>query len=533
MLVKELFLGKVEGADEFEKQTAVDELYFMGIDEDQIEDIMDGEIRYIHGYKGTGKTSLIKRLEKECTNRNIKYISIGYRKLQEDAGFIEQFRGFLNDYHSTKELIEGFRTKIQSIKLMYRGMDDTDTATLAFWEWYLLSLVADKYLNDIDSNSLIYSSKNKLFRALAKLLNVLVISVDSNGNFSAGINMNAEGISEDTTENISYSAEKIRDLSSDIKNNLEEKVVLFIDELELTKGRGTYDIDRIIIMNLILATRKINKLSKNLHIVLAVRDEVLYDLQGVEINKLRDDYGLSINWWSNERNKLDHKLWRLMFKKITYSMKEKENTDLSYQELWNRWFPFSIEEKESWKFIFELTWARPRDFVRILTLMQKSCRNNHHFTRECYDKIAKKYSQTAYDEMKEEIATLFDEKTSRYVERVIQSLGSNFTLSQFMEKATDYEIEDPEKVLEEMYRVSFIGNHYCIKNDTKWRFAYRGDLLPEKTKPFEVHRALREALGIKDVFNADIFYVSNDGDGGDGDGDGDDIFTLRERLKIR
>jgi hypothetical protein len=505
MLIKDLFLGDVEGADEFGNASSIENLYFMGIEEDDINDLLDGRLRYIHGYKGTGKTSLIKLLENRSSKKNIPYISLSYRKLREDAGFITEFRGFMDEYKTTDELINEFRGNFNSLKKLYGEMDDKDTATLAFWEWYLLSIIASKYAK-ANSDNLIFSTGLTFFKSLAKIMNMLTISVDAAGTLTYGINIQSINTREDET--LTNAAEKMRELTNQIRSNLTKKVIIFIDELELTKARGTYGTDRIIIKNLVLATNKINKISKNLHIVLAIRDEVLYDLRGDEINKLRDDYGLSMNWWSNERASVDHRLWMLMFKKIKYSMKEHgENVDISNKVLWDRWFPFDIDGKESWKFFFELTWARPRDFVRLLSLMQQACRKQPHFTRACYDSIAKKYSQSAYDEVREELSTIFDDDKAKMIERIVQSIGSNFTLTQFVEAAKNYKLENPEETIEEMYRVGFVGNHYKLPNGgTKWRFFYRGDDTPDKTKVFEVHRALQEALGVKETFNKETFH---------------------------
>lgn len=525
MVVGDLFFGDVEGAEEFGTRDSIENLYFMGIEEEDIEKLIDGDLRYIHGYKGTGKTSLIKLLENRCSVKGIPYISLSYRKLRQDAGFVTEFKGFMDEYKSTDELISGFRDSFDHLKLAYGEMDDKDTATLAFWEWYLLSLIAGSYI-DTDSENLISRTGLKFFKAIAKVLNMLTVTVDANGNISYGINMNYQQNGEE--ESLSSAAEKMRILTNQIRNNLSKKVIIFIDELELTKARGTYKTDRIIIKNLILATSKINNISKNLHVVLAVRDEVLYDLRGDEINKLRDDFGLAMSWWSTARVTLDHRLLLMMFKKIKYSMQRKGiNTDMSNKDLWKKLFPFTIDSKESWKFFFELTWARPRDFVRLFTLMQKQCRSKPYFSRACYDNIAKKYSQAAYDEVREELSTIFDDDEAKKIERVVQRLGSNFTLQQFKTASKEYNIKRPEEVLEEMYRVGFIGNHFQIAGGTKWRFFYRGDDTPEKTKAFEVHRALQEALGVKENFNKEAFYGDANGSSEEG------LVSIKDIMRFR
>lgn len=487
MLVKDLYLGEIEGSNEFKDKESVENLYFLGIDDNDLNDLISGKKRYIHGYKGTGKTSLIKRLQFKCRDENIQYIDYSFRRIREDA-----------------EVIESFRNKFKDFKYIYGNEDNKDITTLTFWKWYLLSAVAKEFIKKANFLNLIYSTTNKFFRGLASVIDELTLSIPGILDFRFKLRH------EDSTEKeetISEAARKIRELSREVEQSLNEKVIIFIDELELTKARETYEIDRTLIKNLLLATKHINSLSKNLHIVLAVRDEVINDLMGEEINKLISDFGVKLSWWRRSAVTLEHDLWRLMLKKIRYSMERKEFKDTSNMDntqIWKYWFPFSIDGKDSWKFFFEITWARPRDIVRLLKLMQKECRDRTTFSIDCYNKIVKDYSREALSEITEEISTIFNEDTTRAIKEIIQELGINFTCEDFLKRAQN-KINDPSLVLREMYRVGFVGNHYRLRNKSIWRFFYRNDTVLDTHNLIEVHRALQEALGIKGRFNMNIF----------------------------
>jgi hypothetical protein len=487
MKVGDLFLGDVEGKKEFSDKERIDKLYFLGLDKGTIGRLVDGDKRYIHGYKGTGKTSLLKVLECNCRERGIPYISLSYTKVREDA-----------------ETVYELRRRFNELKESLEAEEDKETMTSTFWKWYILSLVAREFLN-VSPDHLIYSTKQRLFRRLAAVVDMLVITVDQLGNLGLGLKMGSIANAEEN-EDIGKAAQNIRVLSSEIAQRLEKKVVIFIDELELTKARSTYGLDRVMIKGLLLATRHINELSQHLHVVVAVRDEVMYAVSGDEINKLRDDFGVELTWWTRREVTVDHSLWRLMFKKIRYSMRDEENPDaLSDLELWNRWFPFSIDNKPTWKHFFNLTWARPRDFVRLLNLMQNHCREKKAFTRESYDLALGEYSKRQLSEISEEISTLFDDEITKRVKAIIQQLGLNFSYAEFFDEARRYGLPDPATTLAEMYRVGFVGNH-AARIPSRWRFFYRNDEIPNLSLPFEVHRALHEALGIKDKFNRSLFY---------------------------
>ncbi|MHB8988516.1 MAG: ATP-binding protein [Desulfobulbia bacterium] len=489
MRVSDLYLGNVDGSEEFQNKERIDNLYFLGVRENEIAELISGRKRYVHGYKGTGKTSLIKVLENKCREDGTPYISMSYRKVREDA-----------------EVIHEFREKFKLFKDRYDEEEDRDTTTLTFWKWYLLSLIAKQFV-DVESHDLIYETKQRFFQAMASVLDMLIVTVDPSGSMSLGLNIKKSLGDED--ENIVKAARAIRSIASKIENNLNKKVILFIDEVELTKARSTYGIDRTMIKNLLIATKYVNDITSNLHVVLAVRDEVVYDLRGDEINKLLEDFGVQVSWWSKTSVTVDHALWRLMFKKIRYSMtKNGENTD-RYTDfnLWNRWFPFTIDGKESWKFLFEITWARPRDFVRLLSMMQDHCRDQVHFTRSGYDLAIRSYSQSAFSEISEEISTLFDDQTMSKISGILQELGINFPSHSFIEKARKRGIISPSIVLDEMYRVGLVGQHFLDQDKVgKWRFFYRNDMAPDLSKPFTVHRALHDALGVKGKFNEAILY---------------------------
>jgi hypothetical protein len=487
MFVNDLFLGEIEGSEEFNNKDNIDNLYFMGISHSEIDQLISGKKRYVHGYKGTGKTSLIKLLENQCNNKDIPHISLSYRKVREDA-----------------EIINEFREKFRLFKDQFNEEEDKDTTTLTFWKWYLLSLIAKQFIQT-DISDLIYSTKQRFFRSIASVLDMLVVTVDPIGNINFGIKLQTTE-SIDDQESIANAARSIRILSKKLSEKLNRKVILFVDEVELTKARSTYGIDRTMIKNLIIATKHINEISMNLHVIIALRDEVIYDLRGDEINKLIDNFGVKLTWWTNPRVTIDHPLWRLMFKKIRFSMRNYENPDKTDVELWDRWFPFKIANKESWKFFFELTWARPRDFVRLLNLMRNQCMGEKCFTRKSYNFAMRMYSQSALSEISEEISTLFDETIMAKLQKTIQDLGINFTPHSFYEEARKKQILNPSAKLDEMYRVGVVGNHYPNQYGTTWRFFYRNDVLPDVSKPFEVHRALHDAFGIKGSFKKTVYY---------------------------
>lgn len=494
MKTKDIEFGETEGKREFNSSEKISNMFFKDVYKDKLEKFIDGKLRYIYGLKGTGKTSVLKYLEDRAKYNKIKTMYISYKDFKEEADVIHEFRSELE------------------------SSTDKDTYTLTFWRWYLLSLISKNFLNETkyDADNLIYNSKVKFFRVISTLLDLI-----SDITFE----------SDDKTYNLKFgskqldvkwdgqTASRIRQLEKSIKEKLDEKVILFIDELEISKFSSTYDVDAVLVKNLIRATRKINDISDNMHIVLAVRSEVVGSIAvaGDEINKELEDFGYEIEW---HRRKFDihHPLLSMYIQKIRYSMKKyiKNNSkepslelqklaDMSNAEIWYRWFPRDISGKETPEFILQNTWLRPRDLSRLFRTMEKYSKpDSAIFTQNSYEEAIKKVGEDSWREIEEELSSIYNLETIRVITSVLEKMQIIFLKEQFIEESVKRGLTEEEsiKVLHDLYRVSAIGNAYKSFNmgrfSTTYRFAYRNDKSLYEDKAIFVHKAIQHALGLTD-----------------------------------
>jgi hypothetical protein len=508
MKVYDIEFGDTEGKREFNNTEKIHNLFFKDSYKREIDKFIDGRLRYIYGLKGTGKTSLLKYLENKALENNIKTSYISYKDIKEEADVIHEFRNEL----ATSE--------------------DKDTYTLTFWRWYLLSLIGKAFLKEsaYDPSNLIYNSKVKFFRVISKLLD-MISEIDlstEDSKFSLKLPNGNLDVKWD-----GQTASRIRQLEQNLKTKLDQKVIIFIDELEISKLLTTYDVDSVLVKNLIRATRKINELSENLHIVLAVRSEVINSISmaGDEINKELEDFGFEIEW---HRRKFDitHPLLGMYIQKIRYSMKkfildnyQNGEVDLLIHKLdkmnnstiWKRWFPPKFSQVDTPELILQHTWLRPRDLSRLFKTMQKYSRENNMINQSSYAEAVKKVGEDSLLEIKEELTSQYNEDIIKSIILILEKMQIIFTKEMFLEEAKKYNITEEKsiEILHNLYKFSVIGNTFIVHNNNSYnitvRFAYRNDKTLYEDRAIYVHRVIKNALGLTE-FNPDlrIYHFSDE-----------------------
>lgn len=503
MKIDDIIFGDTEGKREFSSSEKISNLFFKDLYQYKLDKFMSGELRYIFGLKGTGKTSLLKYLEDNAISTGIKTMYISYKDIKEEADIIHEFRAEL------------------------KNSDDQDTYTLTFWRWYLLSLISKIFLNEskYDTNNLIYNSKVKFFRIVSTLLDL--ISEVNIGNEENNYHLNFGNKQFDIKWDEQTSS-RIRYLEKNIKERLDQKVIIFIDELEISKLLSTYDVDAVLVKNLIRATRKINDLNDNLHIILAVRSEVVGSIAvaGDEINKELEDFGYEIEW---HRRKFDisHPLLSMYIQKMRYSMKkyinllnidsvtEIEKNKLLYTlgkmnntTIWHRWFPKYFGSVETPEFILQNTWLRPRDLSRLFKTMQKYSKYDHTtLTQSSYSEAIKKVGEDSWQEISEEFSSTYTVNKIQLIKSILEKMQIIFLKDKFIKEAKNNDICEIEatKILNDLYRVSAIGNCFISFNNDKfsltYRFAYRNDKSLYEDRAIYVHRVIQHALGLTEFDN--------------------------------
>ena len=118
MKVKDLYIGDVEGKNEFSNNVEEIEEIFLKLDHLE-ENFIDRSQYFIFGHKGTGKTSLLKYIEYKVKELKDDAIMILFKDIKQDPLTYMQFKKLLSN------------------------SDDKDMATMTFWQWFLLSYLVN------------------------------------------------------------------------------------------------------------------------------------------------------------------------------------------------------------------------------------------------------------------------------------------------------------------------------------------------------------------------------------------------------
>lgn len=290
------------------------------------------------------------------------------------------------------------------------------------------------------------------------------------------------------------------------------KYLLFVDELELTLGkRKQFQKDVQLIRDLILAINNFNtasiKHSYHTFVVAAIRSEVITSIEstGKEINKSIIDFGTALYWDTKATGDFkNHPLIRIVNKKIQAAERYININPISTDdEIWEKYFPATINDKPIYDFILNKTWYRPRDIVRLLTIAQQQYPDKERFSQLVLENIGKEYSRQCWVEQAEELSSTYTKEEIGAIKKILSSLECPFNLIDIAKKIdniktlyTDvdnllksYRIGD---ILSHLFKLGIVGN-----TGENMRFSYRGDdeLIIENS--MTIHNSLWNYLSIQ------------------------------------
>jgi hypothetical protein len=286
------------------------------------------------------------------------------------------------------------------------------------------------------------------------------------------------------------------------------RCVIFIDEINLSRVSGEqYFRDGRIVRDLIVTAHRFNtrfaESGVDCKIVIGVREEVISATAtlGKEITKLISDTSFQLFWHGRDSG-ANHPLFEIISRKIRWLEREKNiHEDLS---VFARYFPKEVNGANFFKFVSQLSWYRPRDFVRYFDVIRSFAlrrRLSGRFTAEIMKEAAKEYSRESWREVREELQATLTAAQIDGIEQVLSGLDVKFTDDEFDRRIDELSSKSVEvKSLRKLetgeligifFRTAVIGNEFRQGNRIVNRWAYRGENSPILDRQFMVHRGLR------------------------------------------
>lgn len=506
--ISDIWIGKVDGKSEF-RESRIDDARFFDTflvpDNVNLDKFDSGEYFYIYGFRGTGKTSLLRYY---LFKRQIDPL---YRRLIL----------FKSDLDEEARLSISGEAGAEWIKTDSGKMGISQDFRSA-WRWFILHKIAEIILQQPNSYKHSSSSENflrvmglldnniyrKILGFLPKIEGAKVSIRGEFGFFSANLgadfNKETESTGSASLRSLANLAEKYL---KDIK--LYQNIYLGFDELEaFYTHEEKFQRDLSMVRDLIFTIEQYNEIFRSnkmkISIVAAIRSEVIDAMGslGQEVNRTVHDHGVMLAWHYANRS-LNHPLIEMVRRKLAVS--SSSNSDDPFLDF----FPSQIEGTPIDVYLLDSSFYKPRDLVWRLSIAQNQFPNKSTFDADALQKTEIKYSQQMWAEIEYELSAAYSNKEieairsimtgfNRYFDRIdiVNAVKSKSEYSRIV--AEFYARRSVDDLLNHLYRLGAIGNNFRVgaRGEHKNRWIYRGDPFLLLDKRMEVSVALSKALSL-------------------------------------
>jgi hypothetical protein len=217
------------------------------------------------------------------------------------------------------------------------------------------------------------------------------------------------------------------------------------------------------------------KANANFKFVMVCRTDLYDRLSGANKNKIKQDFGISINWYSESQRANDSLLAKLLNLRANLS-------DSHVGDIFKSYFPYTIntdntDSKEERILPYLLTFTRhtPRDIIQLMKKIQKYS-STGKIQQEQIIKGTRSYSTDYFiGEIRDELVGYLSDND---IDRVVDLLGSmrarGFKYQDLESKAKEYAFEAKLKeIIDVLFTCSAIGNVAQTTTGKIWTFRYR------------------------------------------------------------
>ena len=513
--IKDIYEGKPDAKDEIDYQGIEDFVNGFVLPEIiNIENLTKGTKYFITGYKGTGKTALLFYLE--------------YLLKKEDPCSCTSFVFFKDEFTETKKQeLEGFSKRIVSSITFDNEVFLKNSDFEYIWRWlFFKRIVSD---NEEYSNNLfvqdsawenfknivdqIKAPTDKKKSVIPPKIKIAVPFKDLAMQTEVGPELEVD-FRKNEKDDYNYSAfVSLLDSAEKCLVNLTRTDIpyyIFVDELEAYYGNmEVFKRDLCFIRDLLFTVKRLNgiltKIDSKTRILCSARTEIINAISrftiSKELNKVTGGFEVVLNWNYNNTNSYQHPIIQILLKRIGISEKL-EVDSFDYKNIYERWFPVKIHDKEPSNYILNNAWNKPRDIVRLISSAQNSIKfNEHFFDQSVFDSFKKKYSIDSLYEIKEELRALY---TSEEIDLIVncftgfKTIMSKNKLLERIENQYKNTIlhEKFIQVIQDLYRLGFLGNYHPASGTYRWQHKNDEGVILNDDWRLMIHFALHSALSL-------------------------------------
>lgn len=268
-----------------------------------------------------------------------------------------------------------------------------------------------------------------------------------------------------------------------------------------------------ILSGLVRAVSSLNQKNygfNKLKYILVIRDDIIKTINDPDMNKIVQDTGLQLNWYSRKNTKVDN-LIQLFNNRLIATNREYIEIVKDYPyALWERLFPFKIKNMSSWDYFLEYTMYRPRDVVQFVNQFIKKYAEDSSVNREIFTDELRIFSQEYfYEEMRNELLGFLQDHVIDGLFHILQKLGSknrdSFQWGDFQnlysENYPEYTTEEVKNILNTLFNAGYVGMLRQVnqggQSKTYVNFKHKDPRLRiDYSSRFLIHKGLFSALNI-------------------------------------
>lgn len=510
--LRQLRIGKVDGKHEWltptnQREEAAFDAFLIPSSVDPAR-MHNGDVIFISGFRGTGKTSLLRWHAEQ--QRRLKH-----------ATDIVLFKSDLTEQQRANISNEvGVSWTDVDSKAMEFSQDFKDS-----WAWFILHKIGENLKRDPDLYEDYDSSVPKILKLLGlgeespfrKMLGYMPkleaasIKLKADLQFfeaELGGDFKKDGEFGKVTLNALVSRVRERVLSLEFRKSL----FIYFDELEaFYHSPEQHRRDQRLVRDLLFSIGNLSDLfrarSIPIHIIAAVRSEVVsaFGTLGQEVDRLVHDRGTLISWHHAKRS-VTHPLFEIVRRKLNISEKLEGITPSSDPVA--AYLPAAVNGEPIDEFMLDKSFYKPRDIVWRLSIAQQLFPEAENFKGDVLRETEIDYSNKLWDEVRYELGATYSDDEVDMIEGVISGGAASFDISQIQEKfdkVSHYSQKMGEllyrrsvrEIMHDLYRLGAIGNSFRIGtsgNTMRNRWAFRGDPKLLDDKRMVIHPALNKRL---------------------------------------
>lgn len=447
----------------------------------------EGRIQFAVGTKGTGKTALLRWLERRRQHKGDKTDFILFKSdvLEEDR--MRMSRAVQYSVVSQKE---GFREFQQDFKYAWMVFALKRIAEIIYADPTLVARDDPKPREDflqlmgyeLSGKSLIPTKWRGALPPIASGKVRLSFNVEF---FRAEFEGDIKPSEKVAEVSLGDFARRALDRLTSL-NFTGRKLYMFFDELEVFRlDEENFTRDIRMVRDLLFTISDLNRqfLNKKAPIFLvgAVRSEVLGDVRhiGEEIGRTVRDLGVHLEWYSGSRDR-DHPLMQIVQKKLRQSEITLYGTAVRDSALWSRYFDERVGSKSVERYLLDASFMRPRDIIRRLTVCARLAPGERKFSADVLWSSTLDYSREMWTEIAEELVPRYYTQEVKALEQLLYGYFTRFVLQSFEVRLASRCKQDPfarqlrdrgaVQILSDLFRLGAVGN--VIQRDNRQVFSW-------------------------------------------------------------